>query len=122
MNQKIRINDYYEYEIDIQLKKTTGKLLENIAVVEVRLYEKATEEEKTGGGTTTRSLINTFKEEVKRPNLVQFLLGLSWEDRIDSARDYLKNKAIYKAAERWQTETFPRQIKGLFKEEEDTNK
>jgi len=113
MKQTIEINDYYEYEIDIHLEKTPGQIIQNIAVIEVRLYEKGQGAERTGGGTTTRSLINTYKEEVKRPNMVQFLLGLSWQDRIESVRDYLKNKAIFKAAELWKTDILPKEIQDL---------
>ncbi|AEO93920.1 gp677 [Bacillus phage G] len=115
----IEINDYYEYEIEISLKRTSGQIIENTVIVEVRLYEKNTlGGEKAGGGTTTRSLINTFKEEVKRPNILQFLLGLSWQDRINSARDCLKNKAIYNAAIRWHQEIFPKEIRHLLSEED----
>lgn len=114
MKQLVEINDYYEYEIDIHLEKTAGQIIQNLAIVEVRLYKKGGEgEEKTGGGTTTRSLINTFKEEVKRPNIVQFLLGLSWQDKIESTRDILRSKAIFKAAELWKSEIFPKEIKHL---------
>ena len=118
MNQKIEINDYYEYEMEIKFTKTSGKLMNNIAIVELRLYEKNVikKGKKTDGGTTARSLVNIFTKEVKKPNIVEFLLGLSWEKRIDSARDHLKNKAIYNAAERWCSEILPKEMKDLLED------
>lgn len=113
MSSKIvEINDYYEYELDIRIEREPGKLFENIAIVEVRLYEKATTGE-NNSGRQTRSLINTFKQEVKRPNLIQFLLGLSWQDRIKKTENTLRNKAIYKAAELWHNKIFPKKIQEI---------
>lgn len=113
MSSKIvEINDYYEYELDVRIEREPGKLFENIAIVEVRLYEKATTGE-NNGSRQTRSLINTFKQEVKRPNLIQFLLGLSWQDRIKKTENTLRNKAIYKAAELWHNKIFPKKIQEI---------
>lgn len=110
MKQIIKINDYYEYEVNTTIERTVGQIVDNIAIVEVKLYGR---ERKTGGGTTTRSLINTFKKEVKRPNILQFLLGLSWRDQIESTQDKLRIKAIRQAAELWHSEVLPKEIRKL---------
>lgn len=113
MKNKVEINDYHEYEVVITLDRTPGQIIENVAIVEVRLYAR---EEKAGGDTTTRSLINTYKKEVKRPNIVQFMLGMSWQDRIESTKTNLKAQAIVRAAELWHSEILPKEIKELIEE------
>lgn len=111
------INDYYEYEVDITLSRTPGQVMENLATIEVRLYEKdGDNEKKADGETTARSLINTYKEEVKRPNIVQFMLGTSWIDRIEYTKQDLRTKAIYQAAELWHSEIFPKELREIMKD------
>ncbi|MDF2534276.1 MAG: hypothetical protein K0R18_433 [Bacillales bacterium] len=106
-----KINDFYEYEMDVRIEQDPEWIFGKIALVEVRLYETM-----AGGEEAlpaTRELIHTYSTVVKKPPVVIAMLGNSWETQIHLTENKLKTKAVRRAIELWSHKILPTQLKEL---------